>query len=372
MIVKIPAFFGALTLFAGSALEAADATRVVVLPFTNLSGDERAPEEIAAGFGRRIAARGYSVVAGPDVEAFLAAERVRYLDSLTGPTRQKLLAQFSASALVFGTVYTFAEEQNAIVGLSARMLRADGAVVWAGVAGLSSEDTEGALGLHRITSAAPLAEKALDRLTRDLPAPGSVVPLAPGRSRPLGVAAPVTFRSAALEAGKSHPVCLLPLENQSSDRLAGRVVSELLAQRMGASGIFSVVEPADLRTALVAAGVRGLRSSDPTELRKLSKAVGTSLFLRGTVYVFKDTSPRNTSLTPEFELDLSLVDAAAGRVVWTSRIARHGKDYEGFLELGSITNIVTLADQAAAEMVRAVEKATPAQPKQTVRQGASS
>jgi hypothetical protein len=364
-----PRRLGALLLLASAALPAAEPSRVIVLPFTNLSGVERAPSEIAEGFARRLSERGYKAVPAAEVEAFLAAEHVRYLDSLSGPVRQKLLDQLSASAVVFGTIYTFAEEQNAIVGLSARILRADGSLAWAGVAGLSTQDTEGALGLHRITSSSELAARALDTLASDLPAPGSGGKLSSGRARPPGVSAPVTFRSAALEAGKAHPVCLLPLENRTPARLAGRVVSELLGQRLAASGFFSVVEPADLRAALVVSGVHGLRTSDAAELQKLAGAVGSNLVLRGTIYAFKDTSPRNTSLTPELELDLALVDTAAGRVVWTSRIARKGTDYEGLFQRGIITNVVTLTDQAAAEMVRAAERATPAGPARVVRQG---
>jgi TolB-like protein len=341
---------------------AAEPLRVAVLPFVNLSGAERAPAEISTGFERRLAARGYSVVAGPEVEAFLAADRVRYLDSLAGQVRQDLMTKLSASAVVYGTVYTFVEEQNAIVGISARMLRRDGSLAWAGVAGLSSEDTEGALGLHRIASVSRLAEKALDRLVRDLPAAGSTAGLAAARARPLDVPPPLTFRSPALEPGRAHTVCVLPLENRTSARLAARAVAELLALRLAASQSFTVVEQGDLRAALPVSGVHGLRTGDPAELQKLSNAVGTSLFLRGTVYVFKDSASGNSAVTPELELDLALTDAAAGRILWTSRIARRGRDYEGLLEQGAITNIVTLTDQAVAEMIRAAEKAKPASP----------
>jgi hypothetical protein len=355
VIVRIWRFLAEFALLGSAAAQAAEATRVVVLPFANLSGADRAPAEIAAGFTRRIAGKGYSAAPEADVEAFLAAERIRYLDSLTGPVRQKLLAQLSASAVVFGTVYNFAEGPDAVVGISARMLRSDGGSVWAGVVGLTTRDTEGALGLHRVTSSSRLAENALDELMSDFPAPGSAVKLAAARARPLRAPAPVTFRSAVLDAGRSHAICVLPFENQTSARLAGRVVAELLAQRLASSGIFSLVEPADLRAALVASGVHGLRTGDQAELAKLSKAVGTSLFLTGTIYAFTDTSPRNTSITPELELDLTLVDAVGGRVVWTTRVARKGMDYEGLLELGAISNIVTLTDQATAEIVRAAE-----------------
>lgn len=340
-------------------LGAAAPETIVVLPFTNLSGVEHAPADIAASFSRRIGTKGYRCVPVEEVEAFLAAERVRYLDSLSGRVREKLFSRFGASAVVFGTVYSFSTGDNAIVGISARMLRSDGGTAWEGVAGLSSEDTEGAFGLTRTSSTAVLSEKALDRLLRAFPAPGKTAKPASARARPLGLSGPATFRSAALETGRKNRICLLPLENRSPARLASRTVAELLSQRLSASGTFEVVEPADFREAMVATGVRGIRSGDPAEMAKLSRALGTHLFLRGTIYVFRDASSRNASVSPELDLDLALVDATEGKIVWTSRLARTGKEYEGFLELGAITNIVTLTDQAAAEMVRAAEKAKP-------------
>jgi hypothetical protein len=49
--------------------------------------------------------------------------------------------------------------------------------------------------------------------------------------------------------------------------------------------------------------------------------------------------------------------------VWTSSIARKGTDYSGLFQLGAISNMTSLADQVAAEMVRAVERARGKGPK---------
>ncbi len=330
----------------------AQALNIVVLPFTNLSGVERAPSEIAASFCRGIERKGYRTVPADRVEAFLAERRVRYLDSLSGPVREKLLSTLGASAVVFDTVYSFAEGENAIVGVSARMLAQDGAVEWAGVAGLSAEDTQGALGLYRTSSPSALAEKAVKRLLRNFPDPGKTAKL-------------------ASEPGRRHRICVMPLENRSRPRFASRVVAELLSQRLAASGTFRVVEPAEFREAMATSGMRGIKTGEPAELAKLSRTLGSSLFLRGTIYVFKDASPRNAAVTPELELDLALVDVSTGRIVWTSRLSRTGRDYEGLLELGAISNIVTLTDQVAAEMVRAADKAKGKGASRPVRQRTS-
>jgi hypothetical protein len=372
--MKVPVLAAALFALAGAcALAASAAPRetVVVLPFMNVSGVEGAASDLATLFVRGIAERGYQAAPPETVEAFLAAERVRYLDSLTAPLRERLLSAASASAVVFGSVYAYAEGDNPIVGLSARMVRPDGSVAWAGVSGMSSQDTEGALGVRAVFSIEALAERAIKKLLRDFPSPGGTAHLASARAKPVGVASPVTFRSPALEAGRKHRICVLPLENRSDSKIASRVVGELLAQRLAASEIFAVVEPADFRQAMVATVARGWKSGDPAELAKLSPALQTGLFLRGAVYTFRDTSPQNASITPELEMDLALIDAAAGRILWTSRIARKGGDYEKLFRRGVITNIVTLADQAAAEMVRAAEKARPASPARQASRGHS-
>ena len=348
----------ALTLLALPVPPAHAAETVVMVPFQNLSGAGRAPEAVSAALARRMESRGYRVIRGEAVGDFLAAEKIRYLDSLSAASREKLLRRFDASAAVLGTIFDFAESSNPVVALSARLVAADGKVAWSAVAGLCADDTRKVFGLGRLSSLDALAPKAVEVLSRDLPDPGSASRLASARSRPLDLSSPRTFRSAALEGG-GNLVCLLPLENRSSARVAPRVVGELLAQRLAASKGLRVVEAADFRDAMLTTGVYGVRTGDPEELKKLGARVGTTLFLKGTIYAYKDVLPGSGAQTPEMELQLALVDVASGKVLWTSSLARKGTDYSGLLQLGAISNAVTLSDQVVAEMIRAGEAARP-------------
>jgi peptidoglycan-synthase activator LpoB len=351
--------FFALSLFALAAARPAAAVETVVLmPFQNLSGAAKAPEAVSDALVGKIERRGYRVVRGEPVEEFLASERVRYLDSLPGPSREGLLHRFEASAVIFGTIFSFAESDNPVVALSARMLAADGKVIWSAVAGMSADDTKKVFGFGRAGSLDALAEKAISALARDFPAPGKTESLASARPKPIDLSSTRTFRSAAMSSGQNL-VCVLPLVNQSRDRLASLVVGELLAQRLAASEGFRVVEASDFRKAMVSTGVYGMRTGDPEELKKLGAKVGTNLFLKGTIYVYKDVLPGSGATTPELELQLTLVDVAAGKILWTASLARKGSDYSGLLELGAISNAVALADQVVAEMIRAGESARP-------------
>ena len=341
-------------------LPAADPATVLLLPFANSAGGIQAPEIVEAALVARLEAKGYRVVRGEDVRNFLASERLRYIDSFSAAEREKLLRRFDAGFILLGTIHSFLEGPNPVVGVSARMLDPAGKVLWSAASGLTGADTEGALALHRIDAAEPLARIVVSRLTADLPSPGKSAGTS-GRAHRLGLKNPRTFRSAGLPGGTRHRVCLLPLRNISSDRAASRLVGELLSRRLNESPLFEVVEPADFRAAMVKAKLAGLKSGDPAELKKLGAALGTTLFLTGTINRYRDVSA-NTSLPPEIELDLTLTDVAGGQILWTSSCSRKGTNYASLFSLGEITNMVALADQAAAEMIHAVETARPKGP----------
>jgi hypothetical protein len=336
----------------------AEKPRVVLLPFGNLSGVERAQGALVPSLALKLTAKGWDVVRGEEVDDFLRKERVRYVDSLTASTRTKILAAFSADAAVTGTIYAFADGDNAVTALSARMVRGDGSVAWTSTVGLTADETEGLLGLGRAKTLVALADRALDRLVVTLPAPGEKARVET-RSAPILKASPPTYKAVALKGEAVRRVCILPLANFTDVRIAPRVLTDLLQHELEASGRFEVVEPADLRAALVAEKVRGISSLDPAALAAIGRRVGTSLFLGGTVYRYWDPGVRATSATPEVDLEIVLVDATAGRIVWTGGNARKGRDYKGLFQLGALRSVVALSDQVLGELVTAEAKATP-------------
>jgi hypothetical protein len=333
--------------------------RLALLPFENRSGITQAGGLVTGLLGAGLEARGFEVVQGEPVEEVLEAERVRYLDSLPPTAREHLLSEVRAQGIVSGAVETFLEGANPIVGLSVRLSGPQGEEIWSRVVGLSGSDTEGWFGRGRKKSLDELAREAVRRLLVGVPGPGEPIPNAARRGRPFRLAPPRTFRAAALENGVKHRVCILPLENLTSARQAGRTLGPLLARRLGQAKDFEVVEPVALRAAMVKQGVRSFRDMDPEQLRRLGRDFGTSLFVQGTVYTFLEASPRGSVGPPQVSLDLALVDVTSERVLWTSDHSRRGDEYEFLLGRGGISNIVSLADQVFSEMVVALEEASP-------------
>jgi TolB-like protein len=349
-----------LALLTGSAaLPAPGRDAVVLLPFENFSGAAEAPQQVFQAVARAFEARGYRVLDGEAVEDFLETRRIRRLDSLPAAALAELLSLSGASSVLTGTIFTFREGPDAAVAVLLRLVHGDGGVAWERFESLESAETAGLFGAGRLYS----TEEILRRVSRDfeksLPAPGATARAASSRGKPLGRSAPTTFRSDGLPADGKHRVVILPFRNLSRDLLATRLVASVVAYRLRASDEFHVVDAAELRDAVLATGARSITFPDPGDLKKLAGRLGTQLFLTGTIYTSRDAASSGEG-TPGFELDVNLVDAAKGEVVWSAHHARKGTDYQGLLELGGIVSLPALTDQVVAEMIRAVENAHPA------------
>jgi hypothetical protein len=310
---------------------------LVLLPLDNVSGEQNAYADVPALVAKAVEAKGWTVKSGSEIEAFLEGERVRYVDSIEEPVLKKLLEKTGADAVLAFTVYTYAQGRNPTVAMSARLVDAKGETVWGNVAALAASDTERAFGLGKKETVNAVAPEVVGVLFRDF---------AKARNNDrrgrlsLHHGRPVAFRSPDLSDAPRR-VCVLPFDNLSNAADAPRVVADIVALRLEAAG-FDVVDPATLRAAALKARV-SFHSVTSQDLAALAPHVGTTLFLRGTIYKY--------DASPAVDLETSLVDAAAGKVLWASQHGRSGTDYIGFLMLGAVSSSVSLTDRVASEMI---------------------
>jgi TolB-like protein len=339
------AFLWSVTALAGETL--------VVLPFDDVSGGGE--QQVMPLIVKSIEAKGWRVLGNEMVAPILEAERVRYLDSLDEQARNRILAATGASSIVTGTVYTWSDSRNPSVALSARLIGADGALEWAGVSAISSDDTERVLGFGRETTVSGVATHAVQTLLARFPRPGEASLVERGPAKPLFRGGPVSYHARELTSSRRR-VCILPFDNLSATQEAPRIVADILSVRLAATPGFEVIEPGVVRAAALEAKIgsfRGIRSDD---LRRLSSKLGTPLFLRGTIYSFIDPSGRNGGGDAEVQMEISLVDVDSGRVMWAAQHSRRGSDYIGFLMLGKVTSAVRLTDRVVTEMIDATGK----------------
>ena len=328
-------------------------TRLALLPPENVSGVTAAPPAVEELLATLAARQGWTVVRGEAVDRALHAARIWRLDSFSTTALRALGEELGASAVLISTVDTWLDGENALFAASASLRAVDGTTLWSRFFSLSGSETAGALSFHRAADVAEVARRAFERAGAGFPSPGAAAPPARYPGSRWSLARPPTFRAASLAAEPGVRLCIIPFANSTDDRAAPRIVADLLSRRLAESDRFTVVEPAELRAALLAEKVPAIRNLDPPRLRQIGARLGTTYFLRGTVWRWREGSPRTDRVSPEVELQLELVDVASQRVLWTAHHRRRGDDYEGLFLRGRVSNVAALADRVLAEMLQA-------------------
>lgn len=322
--------------------------RVVIVPF-EAQGLREERDAALAALMPGLAIRGYEVVGGDLVERYLEDRRIRYLDSLTQEQVHELAAELQADAVLTGKLLNDSSPRAPAVGLGARMVNADGRLLWSGAASATWTPDPLRPGAPPATPR-QLARGATERLLTSLPEPGR----AAVQARPLHTwDGPRSFSAKGLTA-KVNRVCLLPLQNFSDGRAVPRVLEALLSKGLSQVHEFQVVEPAELRRAFLQEGIWGPALLGREQLRKLSARVGGCLFLQGDILVYDDLADENGELTPVVELHVHLSDPASGKLVWSALHRRSGREYEKLLQLGALRSRFEVADHVVSELVRAL------------------
>ncbi|MGZ7039446.1 MAG: CsgG/HfaB family protein [Thermoanaerobaculia bacterium] len=348
MRLRLSLLFFALLLDSGVAC-ASDPRGMVLLPLDNISGAPDAPKLVRAALVQRLQMRGWKVLEGEDVERVLERNRVRYMDSVTDGVRRELVEATGARAVMMASISTFRGGDAAVVTLSARLIGADGRLLWSNIGGAHASQTERMFGGVRPTGPEDVSREAVDSLTSSLPRPDDppVVSLPRGAWFRQGPAA--SFVARELGRDKKPRICVLPFDSNSQSPEAALIVANTFSVRLAQTGDFDVVEAAELRAATVKARIGSFNALSSDELAKLGDIVGAPLFLRGTISRYVDSSGSRDTVVPEVEIDLFLVDVKAGSVLWSASHSRTGNDYVGFLMLGAIFDAATLTDRTVCE-----------------------
>lgn len=350
---------GALT---GVALPlfAADAPSITIVPFENASGVLTAPAEIGSRVAKAAAERGWSVT-DTNIRQLLEEQRVRYFDALDDESRRKVLEATGGTALLTGTVYSFVEGRNPVVAVIARLVDADGSLLWSQVTAVSADEEESLFGLGRPATARDLSEAAVSSLMRSFPRAGRGPAIPRGPSGRLFLDRVSAYRAKGdvpmHSATAARRICVLPFDNHSNNPAATRVVHDTLIVRLAADPSFEVVDPAVLRAAAQKVRIGSFREIQNSELARVGREVGASLFVRGTIYGFVESA--GSTRDPEIDVEMSIVDIQAERVVWAAQNHRRGSDYTGLFLLGAATSGVALTDRVVTEMTQARVRRAP-------------
>lgn len=337
--------------------------QIAVLPFENLSGIRAASGKTMPSIDKVLIEKGYKLLPREVLERFLREERIRFLDSLPSPITQKLTSKFTLEGVLTGTILSYVSGENPQVGLSARLLSKDGNLFWGNTIGLTGEGQMGILGLGKVEKIEDLIPIATAELFETLNLKGGVNLKRLGGLNQFLLSGPRAYRSSLLNSKNIFRIGVLPFENKSTNKEAGRILLNLLILRLAARERFKVVETGDVREGMISEGIQSFEEIDLNQLKILGRKLGTNFFIRGTIFKYSEGLGAVGLTSPEIELYLSMLDAETGKVLWTAHHSRKGENYLTVLQFGLIRNPIALSDQVLEEMVKTLTKSPDIQPK---------
>jgi hypothetical protein len=327
-------------LLAAAPVAALAGSRAIVIPLQGLARAQAARTVLQSAIAIELRTKGWEVVDEEKVEGILRELRIRYLDSLTPGQLALILSRTGSDTVVFGTVLDYVPAPEAAVALHVQAVDRTG-TLWSRIFALRGSQAVGPLGEVKAKSPDELAALVLLRELADFPRAGE--PFPPPRLEATGTPSVLFARDLPSERPR---VAVLPFANRSLVRRAGAVAEAAIVDALSRSQAVSVVQPALLRSALVAAGLQSLADLGPEGAGLLAASVGTTLFVQGTIL-------RYDPGVPEVELHVTLTDLASGRVYWSGLQRRRGSDFEDWLSPGTVKDPARLTSLAVGELIKA-------------------
>ena len=137
--------------------------------------------------------------------------------------------------------------------------------------------------------------------------------------------APDSFVSKETDISAIKRVAVLPFENFTTDVYAGEKMRRIVITELLSEGV-DVIEPGEVTRLLKDMEVRSLRSVGVKEIKEIGKTLGVEAVMTGSVEAYGMS--QGISVTyPEVTINLMLLDASSGSIIWSVRSTSGGASF---------------------------------------------
>lgn len=315
----------------------AQESRIVVLPFANLTGRHEAFERILPEFYVQLGARGYDVVRHDSIRGLLRQHRIRALGQIGRDDARLLRDETGARLAILGSLDIYRPESSLEVNVSVRVLDLETLTIRTAVSrGLTVQETESWFATGRAPDVETVMREVVGALVEELSPHLSEEPLPRERYHTCGL------------------VAVIPLDDYSNSRYAAEVVQNLLMAELVAHD-WSIVEPGFVREILLDEQ-RVARGGVSREVREiLRRELGVCWVLTGDLAAFEVSPSGQDAAVPHLEFALRLIDARRGELRAALEVERDGADGEGLFGLGreySMSRLTRVCTKDVVEWMR--------------------
>ena len=162
------------------------------------------------------------------------------------------------------------------------------------------------------------------------------------------------FPAAKEPAGETQPgskkVAVLPFNNLSGRKDAGKIVTNTYLTELFKSGRFRVEEPGNVLQFMMQERIDVVGEMEIEKIQTLGKRLKVDGVLVGSVEEFDDGrgGPTMVSITAR------LVESESGRVVWSEQRRKKGSDYIIIFGIGEVRSATALSQRIVAEMIETI------------------
>jgi TolB-like protein len=110
-------------------------------------------------------------------------------------------------------------------------------------------------------------------------------------------------------------MAVLPFESLTNDEYAGEKIRKTVITELLSRGV-DVIEPGEVTRVLIDQKIKSLSSIRTTDLQNMAKVLGVEAFMMGSVEAY-DISKGISVTYPEVTINLRLVEASSGNIVWS-------------------------------------------------------
>ncbi|RMF93628.1 MAG: hypothetical protein D6734_09715 [Candidatus Schekmanbacteria bacterium] len=331
---------------------------MVILPFENIGGQQVGWDFILDKIKSVLVEKGYAVISGDEIEPYLLEDRIRDTSNVSQEFISKIGKLTGAAYVLVGMIdIVVVSEENPQFGLSARVLSAeDSSILWADYLGSTGDSTKMILGLGNIKSLKKLITKVVKKVFASIPSAGKAF-LRRSFLHRLSFArffpnVDYYYSSDFLKKVKNFKIAVLPFENLSERRGAGKVLRDIFLVSLFKYSTFEVIDSGRVKNAIVKYKVWPYGGVDIEGLQKVKAALDADAVIVGVVEDYNEgLRKRGVTSSPEISVYARMIDTKDGKIIWTSEDSAKGEDTQIVLDFGVIKSAVELAKHITRKMV---------------------
>jgi TolB-like protein len=326
---------------------------LAVVPFRNLTGQSEAVPAVMNEVWRVLQDKGFVLAGNGRIDDFLRSRRIRARNALSNNELREIARFMNVRYVLEGTIDVWFVNGGPEIGLMARIVDPDsGALQWGGSVSLHAVQAPGLLARGRPKTLEEAVPKAVRRLFHSLKlrqdnGDVSVAKKRRRAKRSLLADRPVHFRDSRLDTRPRLRVAVLPMTNMTRHPEAAAVVSEHVQAWLLALTDVEVIDPGELRRALIDHDILPLSGVTSVQLARLGDALGVDAVLDGAVLNYEN----GIRTRPLIDVYARLRDADSGQVLWAATTRRHGEQTRTLFDLGRIQGIDRLAEAAVGDLL---------------------